>query len=137
MGAAGITLYTVGAVKVIPNIRTYISVDGGMGDNPRYALYKSKYHAVLANKAAQPCTMQVTVAGKCCESGDLIGEEMPLQQVQGGDILAVFSTGAYNFSMASNYNRIPRPGVVMVRDGKSREIVKRESFEQLVQNDLL
>ena len=137
VGSAGITLYTVGAVKVIPNIRTYVSVDGGMGDNPRYALYQSRYHALVANKAAEPASMQVTIAGKCCESGDLIGEGIPVQPVQTGDILAVLSTGAYNYSMASNYNRIPRPAVVMVKDGASRIVVQRETFEQITQNDLL
>lgn len=135
-GPAGLTLYTVGGVKHIPNIRTYVSVDGGMCDNPRYALYKSKYDAVAANKASEPKSERVTIAGKCCESGDLIGESMPIQQVEDGDIIAVLATGAYNYSMSSNYNRIPKPAVVMVNDGKSRIIVKRETLEDIVRNDV-
>ena len=106
VGSSGITLYTVGSIKEIPNIRTYVAVDGGMTDNPRYALYQSEYEAVVANKADQPKTMKVTLAGKCCESGDLLGENMPIQQVESGDLVAVLSTGAYNYSMASNYNRL-------------------------------
>ena len=133
---AGITLYTVGGRKKIPNIRTYVSIDGGMGDNPRYALYQSKYDVEVANKANLPKTETVTVAGKCCETGDLIGEGMPIQPVEPGDILAVLATGAYNYSMSSNYNRIPKPPVVMIRDGKSRVVVKRETFEDIVRNDI-
>ena len=133
---AGITLYTVGGIKHIPNIRTYVSVDGGMGDNPRYALYKSKYDAVIANKADQPRSETVTIAGKCCESGDLIGEGMPLQKAEAGDIAAVLATGAYNYSMSSNYNRIPKPAVVMVKGGESRVVVKRETLEDIVRNDV-
>lgn len=133
---AGITLYTVGGRKEIPNIRTYVSVDGGMGDNPRYALYQSKYDVEVANKANLPKTETVTVAGKCCETGDLIGEGMPIQPVEPGDILAVLATGAYNYSMSSNYNRIPKPPVVMIRDGKSRVVVKKETFEDIVRNDI-
>jgi len=133
---AGITLYTVGGKKVIPNIRTYVSVDGGMGDNPRYALYQSKYDVEVANKADLPKSEVVTVAGKCCETGDLIGEGMPIQPVEPGDILAVLATGAYNYSMSSNYNRIPKPAVVMVSGGKSRVVVKREDLEDIVRNDL-
>lgn len=133
---AGITLYTVGGKKVIPNIRTYVSVDGGMGDNPRYALYQSKYDVEVANKADLPKSEVVTVAGKCCETGDLIGEGMSIQSVEPGDILAVLATGAYNYSMSSNYNRIPKPAVVMVSGGKSRVAVKRETLEDIVRNDL-
>lgn len=134
---AGITLYTVGGRKVIPNIRTYVSIDGGMGDNPRYALYQSKYDIEVANRAGEPKTDVVTVAGKCCETGDLIGEGMPVQHVEPGDILAVLATGAYNYSMSSNYNRIPKPAVVMVKDGESRVVVKRETLEDIVRNDLV
>ncbi len=135
-GPAGITLYTVGGIKHIPNIRTYISVDGGMGDNPRYALYKSKYDFVNALRASEPKSETVTVAGKCCESGDLLGEGAPIQQTEEGDIIAVLATGAYNYSMSSNYNRIPKPPVVMVKDGTSRVIVKRETLEDIVRNDI-
>lgn len=133
---AGITLYKVGARKEIPGIRTYISVDGGMCDNPRYALYKSEYEAVVANKANEERTEKVTIAGKCCESGDLIGENMPLQHAESGDIIAVCATGAYNYSMSSNYNRIPKPAVVFVNEGKSRIGVKRETLEDIIRNDI-
>ncbi len=136
VAAAGITLYTVGSVKTIPGFRTYVSVDGGMPDNPRYALYQSQYTALIANRPDAPRTERVTLAGRCCESGDLVGEDMPLQQASRGDILAVLTTGAYNYSMASNYNRIPRPAVVLVKDGTPRLAVRRESYEDLVRNDL-
>ena len=136
VGAAGITLYTVGCVKDIPDVRTYISVDGGMGDNPRYALYQSAYEVICANKAGEKRDWTVTVAGKCCESGDLIQEWTRLQPVEPGDILAVLSTGAYNYSMASNYNRIPRLPVIFVKNGKAREVIKRETYEQLVECDI-
>ena len=136
VGESGITLYEIGGIKNIPNIRTYVSIDGGMGDNPRYALYKSDYKAVIANKANQPATETVTIAGKCCESGDLIQENTKIQPVEVGDIMAVLSTGAYNYSMSSNYNRIGKPAVVMVRNGESRVIVKRETYEDLVRNDI-
>lgn len=136
VGEAGITLYTVGGRKEIPNVRTYVSVDGGMTDNIRYALYGSEYTVVNAGKADQKPNEKVTVAGKCCESGDLIQKDTPVADVQVGDTLAVLSTGAYNYSMASNYNRNPRPAIVMVKDGKARLIVKRESYDDLVANDL-
>lgn len=136
VGEAGITLYTVGGRKEIPNVRTYVSVDGGMTDNIRYALYESEYTVVNAGKADQEPNEKVTVAGKCCESGDLIQKDTPVADVQVGDTLAVLSTGAYNYSMASNYNRNPRPAIVMVKDGKARLIVKRESYDDLVANDL-
>ncbi len=135
-GPAGITLYKVGSVKEIPEIRTYVSVDGGMTDNPRYALYGAKYDMLIANKANSPKDREVTIAGKCCESGDLLGENVKIQDVETGDILAVLATGAYNYSMASNYNRIPRAAVVMVSGGKTRVIVKRESYEDLIRNDI-
>ena len=133
---AGITLYTVGARKEIPNIRTYVSVDGGMADNPRYILYQSEYEAVVANKAGEERSERVTVAGKCCESGDLIGENMPLQHAESGDILAVLATGAYNYSMASGYNRLQKPAVVFVNKGESRIAVKRESLDDIIKNDV-
>ncbi len=136
VGPAGLTLYTVGAIKEIAGVRTYLSVDGGMTDNPRYALYQAPYEAIVANKADAPRDFEVTIAGKCCESGDLIQEHTKIQQCESGDLLAVLATGAYNYSMASNYNRIPRPAVVMVKDGKPRLIVRRESYEDLIRNDL-
>lgn len=136
VGAEGTTVYTVGAVKKIPSIRTYVSVDGGMTDNPRYILYQSEYEAVCANKAAEPKTEKVTIAGKCCESGDLIQENTDIQKVEAGDLIAVFSTGAYNYSMASNYNRIARPIVVMANKGKSKVIINRETYEDIIKNDI-
>lgn len=136
IASAGITLYTVGNIKTIPNVRKYVAVDGGMTDNPRYALYKSEYEAIVANKANLEKSEVVTIAGKCCESGDLIGENIALQPAHPGDILAVCATGAYNYSMASNYNRNLKPAVVMVKDAKSRVIVQRETLEDLIRNDL-
>jgi diaminopimelate decarboxylase len=133
---AGITLYTVGGVKEIPDVRTYVSIDGGMGDNPRYALYQSPYTAVVANKAKEPADTVVTIAGRCCESGDLIQENTPLQACERGDILAVLATGAYNYSMSSNYNRLPRPAVVMVSGDTSRMVVKAETYTDIVRNDI-
>ncbi len=136
VGPAGITLYTVGNVKTIKDVRTYVSVDGGMGDNPRYALYGSDYDIEIADKAGNSKDFTATVAGKCCESGDLIQENAPMQRPEKGDIMAVLTTGAYNYSMASNYNRIPRPAAVMVKDGDARVIIKRETYEDLVRNDI-
>lgn len=136
VGEAGITLYKVGGKKEIPNVRTYVSVDGGMTDNIRYALYQSAYTVVNAGKADKEPDEIVTVAGKCCESGDLVQEHAKVAKVEVGDTLAVLSTGAYNYSMASNYNRIPRPAIVMVKDGKARVVVKRESYEDIVKNDI-
>ena len=133
---AGITLYTVGGIKDIKNVRKYVSVDGGMGDNPRYIMYESEYTAVVANNADAPRTETVTIAGKCCESGDLLLKDAKMPKIEVGDTLAVLATGAYNYSMASNYNRIPRPAVVAVSDGNAKVVVKRESYEDLVRNDL-
>lgn len=136
VGEAGITLYTVGGKKEIPDVRTYVSIDGGMTDNIRYALYQSAYSVLNASKADKEADEMVTVAGKCCESGDLIQEHTKVAKVEVGDTLAVLSTGAYNYSMASNYNRIPRPAMVMVNNGESKVIIKRESYEDLVRNDI-
>jgi diaminopimelate decarboxylase len=136
VGASGITLYTVGDVKEIKDIKKYVFVDGGMGDNPRYILYESKYDALIANRAKEEKNDVVTIAGKCCESGDVLASNIAIQKAQPGDTLAVLATGAYNYSMASNYNRIPRPPIVMVSGGKDKLVVKRESYEDLVKNDL-
>ena len=133
---AGITLYTVGSVKTIAGYKSYVSIDGGMGDNPRYALYGSRYSALVANKANENADFLCTIAGKCCESGDLIAENIMLQKPERGDILAVLVTGAYNYSMSSNYNRIPRPPVVILKDGKSRVAVKRETYADVMRNDV-
>ncbi len=133
---AGLTVYRVGAVKEIPNIRTYISVDGGMGDNPRYILYESEYEAVRVHDPLADAEMTATIAGKCCESGDILIKDASLPEVKTGDMIAVLATGAYNYSMASNYNRIPRPPIVMVSGGKTMLAVKRESYDDLIINDL-
>ena len=135
-GPAGITLYTIGAIKEIPNIRAYVSVDGGMTDNPRYALYQSKYEMLIASRAGAPKTGGYTVAGRCCESGDVLGVDIPLPKPGVGEVLAVLSTGAYNYAMASHYNRLPNPAVVMVKGGKSRVIVRRENYEDVARNDV-
>jgi diaminopimelate decarboxylase len=132
---AGTTLYKVGSKKIIPDVRTYVSVDGGMTDNLRPALYGAKYNAVLANRPNEECTELVSVAGKCCESGDMLIWDLKLPPVNFGDTLAVFSTGAYGYSMANNYNRIPRPAVVFVKNGESRVVIERESYEDLVKLD--
>ncbi len=136
VGEAGITLYTVGAIKTIPDVRTYVSVDGGMCDNPRYILYQSSYMAVVANKANEKADFLATIAGKCCESGDMIQENTYIQKPESGDILAVLSTGAYNYSMSSNYNRNPRPAVVMLNGDEERIVVKAETYEDLIRNDM-
>lgn len=133
---AGITLYTIGSIKQILKEKTYISVDGGMTDNPRYILYKSLYEATIANKAAEKKVKKYSIAGKCCESGDLIGENVLLQEAEEKDILAVFATGAYNYSMFSNYNRNLCPAVVFVEDGKCSVAVKRQTLEDLIRNDV-
>ncbi len=136
VGAPGITLYDIGAVKEIKDVRNYVTVNGGLGDNPRYALYNAEYSVVIANKADKECDYTATIAGKCCESGDLIQENVKIAKPEKGDVLAVLSTGAYNFSMASNYNRIPRPAMVMINDKKPRIIVKRETYSDIVRNDI-
>ena len=136
VGPAGITLYTVGNVKRIEKVRTYVSVDGGMADNPRYIMYQSEYDAVVANKPEGTETEKVTIAGKCCESGDLLIKDISLPVMEPGDTLAVLATGAYNYSMASNYNRLCKPAVVMVRGGKARVAVRRETYEDIIKNDV-
>ncbi len=134
-GPAGTTLYTVGAIKEIPGIRTYVAVDGGMGDNPRPALYQARYEACLANKITQDPVQLVSVAGKCCESGDMLIWDIKLPIVEAGDIMAVSCTGAYNYAMSMNYNRLPRPAMVMVNDGIADLILERESYEDIISHD--
>ncbi len=129
---AGVTLYTVGSIKEIPGIRTYVAVDGGMSDNIRTSLYDAHYEAFIANKADQPREMVATVAGKHCESGDIVVNDAPLQCPEVGDILCVCATGAYCQSMSSNYNKQVRPGVVFVRDGQWRWVVRRETYDDLM-----
>ncbi len=136
VGEAGTTVYTVGAVKDIPGIRKYVSVDGGMVDNPRYIMYEAEYDAVLPERPDAKREEIVTICGKCCESGDILIRDIRMPKMERGDLLAVLSTGAYNYSMSSNYNRLPRPAVVMVKDGKAKLCVRRESYEDIVRNDL-
>ena len=136
VGSAGITLYTVGAVKEIKGIKKYVFVDGGMADNPRYIMYESKYDALLANRVNDEKDDVVTIAGKCCESGDVLIKDARLPKAQAGDVLAVLATGAYNYSMASNYNRLAKPPVVMVSGGEDKLVVRRETYEDLIRNDL-
>lgn len=135
-GPAGTTLYTVGPVKTIPGVRTYVSVDGGLSDNPRPALYGAEYTAIIANKANQEATMSVRVAGAHCETDTLI-PDTTLQPVEEGDIMAVSCTGAYNHAMASNYNRFRRPAMVLVADGKADLILTRESLDDVVEHDVI
>ena len=135
-GDAGMTVYSVGSVKEIEGYKKYVCIDGGMCDNPRYALYESKYTVYNASDANTERTFIGSVAGRCCESGDLIGENMCLQEFKRGDILAVAVTGAYNYSMAMNYNRLPKPAMVSVCNGTERLVIKRESYEDLLKNEL-
>lgn len=132
VGPAGVTLYQIGSTKEVPDIRTYISVDGGMADNPRPAMYDAQYTACIANKMLEKNKKLVTVAGRFCESGDILIKDIELADPISGDLLAVFSTGAYNYSMSSNYNFVPRPACVLVRDGNADIIVERESYQDLV-----
>ena len=133
---SGMTLYRAGSVKQIPGFKNYVSIDGGMPDNPRFALYESPYTVVSAARMNEDADFVCTVAGRCCESGDLIQEGVSLPLPRRGDVIAVLTTGAYNYSMASNYNRIPRPPMVALANGEERLILKRETFSDLVQNDL-
>ncbi|NLA13156.1 MAG: diaminopimelate decarboxylase [Tissierellia bacterium] len=137
VGEAGITLYTIGTIKDIKGIRKYVSVDGGMTDNIRPALYQAKYECVIANKAAQPSTDLVTISGKCCESGDILIRDAYIPLAERGDILAIFSTGAYGYAMASNYNKNPFPATVLVKEGKSEVIVKRQTYEHMIENEVI
>lgn len=136
VGSAGVSLYTVGSQKRIPGVRNYVAVDGGMGDNIRPALYQAKYETVLANKANAKSEQTVSIAGKYCESGDMLAWDQKLPSTQAGDILAILDTGAYGYSMASNYNRNPRPAVVFCEHGQSQLVVKRETWQDLVALDL-
>lgn len=134
---AGMTLYTVGTVKQIPGYKNYVSIDGGMTDNPRFALYGSEYTCLPADKMDEDCDFSCSVVGRCCESGDIIQEGVMMpSSMKRGDLVAVCTTGAYNYSMASNYNRLGRPPVVMLKDGESYLAVRRESFEDLCRNDI-
>jgi diaminopimelate decarboxylase len=136
VGTAGVTLYTVGAIKDIRGIRKYLFIDGGMSDNPRPILYQAKYDAIIANRADRPKNDKVTIAGRFCESGDILIKDIKLQKAEVSDVLAVFCTGAYNYSMASNYNRVCRPAMICVNNGQAKLILRRESNEDLIKNDL-
>lgn len=136
VASAGLTLYTVGSIKEIPNIRTYVSVDGGMADNPRYIMYGAEYTAVLVENPLGKEEMTATIAGRCCESGDILIRDAKLPAVSSGDILAIQATGAYNYSMASNYNRLPRPPIVFVKDGEANLVVRRETYEDIISCDI-
>jgi diaminopimelate decarboxylase len=136
VGDAGTTLYKIGSQKEVPNVRKYVAVDGGMSDNIRPALYHAKYEAVLANRPLDQTEEMVSIAGKCCESGDMLIWDLPLPKSNNNDILAVFCTGAYGYSMANNYNRIPRPPVVFVENGVDQLVVKRESYADLIRLDI-
>lgn len=136
VGSAGVTLYTVGSVKTIQGVRSYVAVDGGMPDNPRYALYGSQYTALVANRAGDAADFKATIAGRCCESGDILQENTMIQRPSAGDILAVLGTGAYNYSMSSNYNRLPKPPIVMITDGEPRVVVRGESVEDMAAYDI-
>ncbi|MCL6586112.1 MAG: diaminopimelate decarboxylase [Anoxybacillus sp.] len=136
VGDAGTTIYSIGSRKEVPNVRHYVAVDGGMSDNIRPALYEAKYEAVLANRVLDANEEVVAIAGKCCESGDMLIWDLPLPKAEAGDYLAVFCTGAYGYSMANNYNRLPRPAVVFVENGEAQLVVKRETYEDLVRLDV-
>ena len=133
---AGITLYTVTTVKEIPGFKTYVAVDGGMADNPRYTLYEAEYTILPANRMEDPAEISCTVAGCCCESGDILQENVSLPRSVRGDTLAVLTTGAYNYSMASNYNRLPRPPIVMLGENGPYTAVRRETYDDLLIYDL-
>lgn len=135
VGDAGITLYQTGSEKEVPNVRNYLAIDGGMTDNIRPALYDAEYTGILANRATDAVTATYSIAGKCCESGDMLIWDLPLPKPERNDILAVFSTGAYGYSMANNYNRIPRPPVVFVENGIDYVVVERESYADLISLD--
>jgi diaminopimelate decarboxylase len=137
IGSSCVTAYTIGSRKVVPEIRTYISVDGGMSDNPRPITYQSVYRTVVANRMSAPLEETVTVAGKHCESGDVLIKDAKLPNTETGDILVVMATGAYNYSMASNYNRIGRPAAVVVKDGEANLILRRETYDDLLRQDCL
>ena len=137
VGPAGVALYRVGAIKDVPGVRKFVSVDGGMGDNIRPALYQAEYEVIAANKADREPVEKVTIAGKYCESGDLLASDIMLPEMESGDLIAIPAVGAYSPSMASNYNLNPRPPIVLVKDGKSRLIRRRESYQDMMLCDVL
>ena len=132
---AGISLHTIGEIKTLPGLRTYAAIDGGMTDNIRPGLYQADYTGIVANKAAAKRTESVTISGKACESTDILMKDLPVPPLSAGDIFATLTTGAYGYSMASNYNKLPLPAVVLVKDGRDQLIVARQSYEQMIQNE--
>lgn len=135
VGQAAVTLYRVGTIKEVPGVRTYISVDGGMSDNLRPMLYGAVYEALIANRASEKPTSRVTIAGKHCESGDILIKDAYLPMPKVGDILCTPSTGAYGYAMANNYNRQPRPSVILVKEGKVKTLIRRETYDDLIRLD--
>ncbi len=133
---AGMTLYTAGYLKEITGLKNYISIDGGMTDNPRFALYQSPYTVLLANRMDEASDYKCTVAGRCCESGDIIQEDVMMPKPKRGDTVAVLTTGAYNYAMASHYNKVPKPEVVMIKDGEDFTVIKRETYESMISNEI-
>ncbi|HIK45228.1 MAG TPA: diaminopimelate decarboxylase [Leptolyngbyaceae cyanobacterium M65_K2018_010] len=137
IGPACVTAYRVGSQKEVPGLRTYVAVDGGMSDNPRPITYQSVYRALVANRMSEPLTETVTLAGKHCESGDILIQSAPLPALRAEDVVTIAATGAYNYSMASNYNRVPRPAAVLVKDGEAHLIIRRETLQDLLRQDCL
>jgi diaminopimelate decarboxylase len=137
VGEAGIQIYKIGSIKEIPNIRTYVSVDGGMTDNIRPGLYDAEYTGLIGNKYNDKKDTLVTISGKCCESTDILIENLKIPRPEPGDLFVVLSTGAYGYSMANNYNKLPIPAVVMVKDGKSNIIVKRQSYDDMLSREII
>lgn len=137
MGSACVTAYRVGSQKEIPGLRTYAAIDGGMSDNPRPITYQSVYRALVANRMSAPLSETITLAGKHCESGDILIKDAPLPLLRTDDVITIAATGAYNYSMASNYNRVPRPAAVLVREGDAQLILRRETLQDLIRQDCL
>jgi diaminopimelate decarboxylase len=137
IGNAGLTLYTIGSIKEIPEIRKYVAVDGGMTDNIRPALYRAQYECAIANRMVDNISEMVTISGKCCESGDILLNNITIPKAESGDILAILSTGAYGYAMASNYNKIPKAAVVLASEGNAKLICRRESYEDVIKNEIL
>lgn len=137
ISTSGVTLYTMGSSKQVPNGTKYFSIDGGMADNPRPSMYQAIYTAQVGNKPEHECSQKVTISGKFCESGDILIKDINLPELEEGDILCVYNTGAYNYSMASNYNRFPKPAAVLVNNSQSDIIVNRESLDDLISHDVI
>ncbi len=137
ISTAGVTLYTVGSSKQVPKGKKYVAIDGGMADNPRPSMYQAKYFAEIANKKDNLSSNIVTIAGRFCESGDILIKDIKLPELEEGDILCVYNTGAYNYSMASNYNRVQKPAMVLVNNSQSDMIVKREDLDDLISHDVI